>query len=226
MGGPDRGTEQDAALAEWSQLRVVVLAELASEVPALLDGAVRASAVSSGIRPLDGNVMSEAPGFAVDDRHPGTVLEIDVVVRVPTEPTRCSWVPVADGPGHSARTPRMMRSCQIPVRVSATSSSGEDRTLARSTLERSYRRVRPVPLKIRMAVGCPGDFPLFGVGGSEPAPSRSRRRPALRLHTERREVPPPYDCSFHATIQRDSWHSTNSLIKSPLTGRDNVNGRT
>ena len=108
-------------------------------------------------------------GLAIDDRYPRAPLPIDLAVLRAAQSTLITQRLIAlvvhpsarDGPWVSGAP--ICLSCWPLDRVDFRPC--EHRTLILFPLEWSERHVGPVPLKVRMAVGCPGNFPLSGVGG-------------------------------------------------------------
>jgi hypothetical protein len=150
-----------AALGEWSQLRVVVRAQMASEGPGFLDPPLpfRREGRTAPIRRFGDQRRS---GFTIDDRHVRAPIPIGLVVLLATQ--SLLGRSLAYRPSALDR-PRGRGTFSLWQLDLLDLIPCEQRTPTLFPLERSERRVRPVPLKVRMAVGCSGNFPLSGVGG-------------------------------------------------------------
>ena len=109
------------------------------------------------------------PGLAVDGCYPLAAIPIDLVVLLAAQSNIITQrlIPLVVRPTAFDRpwvrgAPLCLSGWPLD-RVDLLRC--EHRTPTLFPLKRSERRVCPVPLKVRMAVGCPGHFPLSGVGG-------------------------------------------------------------
>ena len=188
---------------------VVVKAKLASEVPGLLDPplALRREGRPAPIRRMGDQRGS---GFAIDDCYRRAPIPIDLVVLLAAQSSLIGG-PFADGPsarhGPWSRGAPIYLFCRPLDRVDLLRC--EHRTLTLFPLERSERRVAPISRKVRMAVGCPGDLPPFGVGAS--SLRRRGRDDARRRGCTKNGEKYHHHTIAHFTLQSSGIHGTDRL---------------
>ena len=142
---------------------MVVLVELAPNFPVLLEAAL-ALGRERRTAPIRWIGDQRGPVFAINDGYPRAPIPIDLAVFLAPEPNLCApgctLRPSArDGPWVSGTITIWLLDLLVMLGC-------VDQALVLAALERSERHVRSVPLKDRMAIGSPGNFPVSGVGGS------------------------------------------------------------